>query len=104
MYAIFEDGSHQFRVSEGDRVVVDFRGGEPGSEVVFSKVLLLAGNGEPTLGAPVVEGAKVVAKIVNQFRSKKIIIQKFRRRKTYRRKTGHRQLHTRVVIEKISVG
>jgi large subunit ribosomal protein L21 len=77
MYAIFEEGSHQFRVSEGDRI-----DGEPGSEVVFSKVLLIAGDGTPTIGSPVIEGARVVAKVVNQFRDKKIIIQKFRRRKT----------------------
>ena len=52
MYAIFEDGSHQFRVREGDRIVVDRREGEPGDELVFPKVLLLAGAGEPTIGAP----------------------------------------------------
>ena len=103
MYAIFEDGSHQFRVREGDRLVVDRRDGEPGAEVVFSKVLLLAGDGEPTLGAPVVEGARVVAKIVDQFRAKKIIIQKFRRRKNMRRRNGHRQPHTTVLITSITL-
>ena len=102
MYAILEDGSHQFRVREGDRLVVDRRDGEPGAEVVFSKVLLLAGDGEPTLGAPVVEGARVVAKIVDQFRAKKIIIQKFRRRKNMRRRNGHRQPHTTVLITSIT--
>lgn len=101
MYAIFEDGSHQFRVSEGDRVVVDRRAGERGSELVFSKVLLIAGEGEPTIGAPVIEGARVVAKIVDQVRDKKIIIQKFRRRKNMRRRNGHRQPHT--VVEIVSV-
>ena len=103
MYAIFEDGSHQFRVREGDRLVVDRRDGEPGAEVVFSKVLLLAGDGEPTLGAPVVEGARIVAKIVDQFRAKKIIIQKFRRRKNMRRRNGHRQPHTTVLITSITL-
>ena len=98
MYAIFEDGSHQFRVSEGDTIVVDRRDGERGVEVVFSKVLLIAGNGEPVIGLPVIEGAKVVAKIVDQFKAKKIIIQKFRRRKGLRRRNGHRQPHTRVQI------
>lgn len=102
MYAIFEDGSHQFRVREGDRIVVDRREGEPGSELVFSKVLLLAGDGEPQIGTPVIEGARVVAKIVDQFRSKKIIIQKFRRRKNVRRRKGHRQSYTRVQITSVS--
>src|SRR3954447_22001128 len=102
MYAILEAGSHQFRVSEGDRIVVDRREGEPGSELVFSKVLLVAGPEGATIGTPVVEGARVVAKIIDQFKAKKIIIQKFRRRKNYRRRNGHRQMHTRVQI--LSVG
>jgi large subunit ribosomal protein L21 len=101
MYAIFEDGSHQFRVREGDRIVVDRREGEPGSELVFSKVLLITGDAAPTIGAPVIEGARVVAKIVNQFRAKKIIIQKFRRRKNVRRRKGHRQPHTTVQITSV---
>jgi large subunit ribosomal protein L21 len=99
MYAIFEDGSHQFRVSEGDRIRVDRREGKAGDELVFSKVLLISGGeSSPTIGAPVVDGAKVVAKIVNQFRTKKIIIQKFRRRKNVRRRNGHRQPYTTVQI------
>src|SRR5215218_5881730 len=102
MYAIFEDGSHQFRVSEGDRIVVDRRQGDPGSELVFSKVLLVAGPDGATIGTPIVEGARVVARIVDQFKAKKIIIQKFRRRKNYRRRNGHRQPHTRVQITSVS--
>lgn len=102
MYAIFEDGSHQFRVREGDTIVVDRRDGEPGGEVVFSKVLLLAGgDGAPTIGTPIVEGAQVVATIVEEFKDKKIIIQKFRRRKNMRRRNGHRQPHTRVRITSV---
>ena len=101
MYAIFEDGSHQFRVREGETIVVDRRDGERGDEVVFSKVLLIAGNGAPIIGIPVVEGARVVAKIVEQFKAKKIVIQKFRRRKGLRRRNGHRQQHTRVQITSV---
>ncbi len=102
MYAIFEDGSHQFRVRQGDRIVVDRREGEPGSELVFPKVLLITGEGEPTIGVPVVEGARVTATVVNQFRDKKIIIQKFRRRKNMRRRNGHRQPYTTVLITGIT--
>lgn len=98
MYAIFEDGSHQFRVREGDRIVVDRRAGEPGTELIFPKVLLVAGDGAPTIGAPMVEGAQVVAKVVSQFRDRKIIVQKFRRRKNMRRRNGHRQPQTMVQI------
>jgi large subunit ribosomal protein L21 len=99
MYAIIEDGSHQFRVREGDRIQVDRRDGKAGDELIFSKVLFVAGGaGAPTIGTPVIEGARVVGKIVNQFKAKKIVIQKFRRRKNMRRKNGHRQPYTVVQI------
>jgi large subunit ribosomal protein L21 len=99
MYAIIEDGSHQFRVREGDHVQVDRRPGKAGDEVVFPKVLLIAGTDSgPTIGTPQVAGARVVAVVVNQFRTKKIIIQKFRRRKNVRRRRGHRQPYTTVRI------
>ena len=102
MYAIFEDGSHQFRVREGDRVQVDRRDGNAGDELVFPKVLFIGGgDGGPTIGTPTVEGARVVGKIVNQFKAKKIIIQKFRRRKNMRRRNGHRQYYTSVQITSI---
>jgi large subunit ribosomal protein L21 len=102
MYAIFEDGSHQFRVREGDRVRVDRRDGKAGDELVFAKVLLITEqNGNPTIGTPVVDGARVLAKIINQFRAKKIIIQKFRRRKNVRRRNGHRQPYTMVQITSV---
>jgi len=99
MYAIIEDGSHQFRVREGDRIRVDRRDGKAGDELVFPKVLLLSGeSGSPMIGNPSLDGAQVVGKIVNQFRAKKIIIQKFRRRKNVRRRNGHRQPYTMVQI------
>jgi len=99
MYAIIEEGSHQFRIREGDRIRVDRRDGKAGDELVFPKVLLIsAEDGSPIIGAPIVEGAQVTGKIVNQFRAKKIIIQKFRRRKNVRRKNGHRQPFTVVKI------
>ena len=100
-YAIFEDGSHQFRVREGDTITVDRRDGEPGSELVFDRVLLIAGDGAPVIGAPLLSGARVIAKVVREFRDKKIVIQKFRRRKNMRRRNGHRQYYTSVQITSI---
>ncbi len=101
MYAIFEDGSHQYRVSEGDVITVDRRDGEAGSSVEFNKVLLVAGQGEPAIGTPTVPGARVVGTVVRQFRGKKIIIQKFRRRKNMRRRRGHRQPYTSIRITSV---
>jgi large subunit ribosomal protein L21 len=103
MYAIFEDGSHQFRVREGDRIRIDRRDGKAGDELTFSKILLLSGgDGGTTIGTPFIEGARVVGKIVNQFKTKKIIIQKFRRRKNVRRRNGHRQPFTVVQITSLA--
>ncbi len=102
MYAIFEDGSHQFRVREGERVVVDRRAGDPGDEVVFNKVLLIAGDGASDARRSGHHRHRVTAKVVEQFRDKKIIIQKFRRRKNMRRRNGHRQPYTTVQITSIA--
>jgi large subunit ribosomal protein L21 len=101
MYAIFENGSHQYKVSEGDEIIIDRLPGEMGSTVEFDKVLLLAGSDGATIGRPLVAGAKVSATIVDQFRGKKLIIQKFRRRKNYRRRRGHRQYYTTVLITSV---
>ena len=103
MYAVFENGSHQYRVSEGDLVTVDRHPGEHGEELVFERVLLVAGSEGATIGTPLVAGAKVTGRIIRQFRDKKIIIQKFRRRKNMRRKRGHRQYMTTVKIMSVSV-
>jgi len=102
MYAIIESGSHQFRVSQGDRITIDRQEGAPGTEIVFDRVLLIAGNGSaPTIGAPYLTGTTVVGKILQTYRGKKIIIRKFKRRKNYRRKRGHRQYYTSVQIIKV---
>jgi large subunit ribosomal protein L21 len=98
MYAIFEVGSHQYRDEEGDRLILDSLAGEPGSEVAFEKVLLLADAEGATIGNPVVAGASVKATVIGHFRDKKIVIQKFRRRKNYRRRNGHRQARTTIQI------
>jgi large subunit ribosomal protein L21 len=99
MYAIIEEGGHQFRVREGDRICVDRRDGKLGDELFFSTVLLIAGeDGVTKIGQPVVQGACVAGRIVNQYRAKKLIIQKFRRRKNVRRRKSHRQPFTLVHI------
>lgn len=105
MYAIIENGSHQYRVEEGQVLHIDRRPGDRGDEVVFDKVLLIAGNGgEPSIGDPYVTGASVAATIAQTFRTRKLVIRKFRRRKGYRRKKGHRQYFTAVRITRVGVG
>ena len=101
MYAIITDGGRQYRVEEGQEVDVDFRDAAKGSEVKFDKILAVSGDGGLTLGQPLVSGASVTGEVVGVEMGDKVFIQKFRRRKNYRRRTGHRQMYTRVKINKI---
>ena len=101
MYAIFEDGSHQFRVREGDRIVVDRREGEPGTELVFPKVLLVSGPDGATIGTPVVEGARRSPRSWTSFARRRSLSRSFADRKNYRRRKGHRQPHTMVQITSV---
>jgi large subunit ribosomal protein L21 len=103
MYAIIEDGGRQLRVEEGQEVEVDYRDLPPGDEVCFDRVVALRDDDGLKLGRPTLEGASVTAEVLAVERGPKIVVQKFRRRKGYRRKTGHRQLYTRVKIKTISV-
>ena len=98
MYAVIKTGGKQYRVAEGQTLQVEKLAGKPGDNITFKEVLLVAGEGKPKVGAPLVKGASVKAEIVAQDRDPKIIVFKFRRRKNYRRKTGHRQPHTAVKI------
>ena len=99
MQAIIEDRGRQYVVHDGDQIVVDhLAGAEVGSEVVFDRVLAVG----DTFGTPVVEGASVKAKVVEQQRGVKIHVYKFKRRKDYRRKQGHRQPVTRLSITSIT--
>jgi large subunit ribosomal protein L21 len=100
MYAVFEDGSRQYRVEEGDVVKVDFRPAEIGASLEFNRVLLYKNDVDTQIGQPVIEGARVVAEVVDH-PSTKLYIQHFRRRKNYRRLRGHRQPYTSVKIQKI---
>lgn len=97
-YAIFKTGGKQFKVAVGDKLRVEKLAGDVGSSVTFNDVLLLGGEGGIKIGQPLVSGAKVEAKITAQDRDKKIIVFKFRRRKNYRRKNGHRQPFTALEI------
>jgi len=102
MYAIFEDGSHQYRVEEGDVVKIDFRDTQIGASVEFDRVLLTGSEGETKIGQPTLAGAKIVAEVV-ELPKTKTFIQHFRRRKNYRRLRGHTQPFTSVKIQKIVV-
>jgi large subunit ribosomal protein L21 len=101
MYAVIKTGGKQYRVSEGDRLRVEKLPGEVGEKVVFDKVLMLGGDESPKIGAPTVEGAEVEAEIQAQDRAKKVVVFKFKHRKKYRKKQGHRQPYTAVRITKI---
>ncbi len=101
MYAIITDGGRQYRVEEGQELDVDFRDAAKGSQVQFDQILAIAGEGGLKLGQPWVTGASVSAEVMGVEMGDKIFIQKFRRRKGYRRRTGHRQMFTRVKISKI---
>jgi len=97
MYAVFEDGSRQYRVQEGDVVQVDFREAEIGANVEFNRVLLYQKDAETLIGQPLITGARVLGQVV-QHPSTKHYVQHFRRRKNYRRLRGHRQPYTSVQI------
>jgi large subunit ribosomal protein L21 len=100
MYAVFEDGSRQYRVSEGDVVKLDYRDAEKGSRVEFQRVLLYQDGTDTRIGQPLVEGVRVLADVVGH-PSTKLYIQHFRRRKNYRRLRGHRQPYTAVQVRHI---
>ena len=102
MYAVIKTGGKQYRVSKGDRLHVEKLPGNVGDAVTLSEVLLVGAGEGVKVGSPTVGGAKVEAKIVGQDRGPKIVIFKFRRRKNYRRKTGHRQPFTALEITGIT--
>jgi len=104
MYAVIKTGGKQYRVAKGDKLRVEKLAGNVGDTVTFGEVLLIAGEGGESLklGKPLLTGAKVEAKVIAQDRAKKVIVFKFRRRKNYRRKAGHRQPFTALEITGIS--
>ena len=104
MYAVIETGGKQYRVQKGDTLRVERLVGEAGKEYRFEKVLLIAGDGNVQIGTPTVEKAAVIGKIIKEDKDPKVITFKYKRRKNYRWKMGHRQQVTVVKIEDIKVG
>ena len=101
MYAIIKTGGKQYRVQEGDNIFVEKLASDVDSEVVFDQVLAVVNDGDVKVGFPVVEGAKVTAKVLEQGKEKKVLVFKYKAKSDYRRRQGHRQPYTKVVIEKI---
>ena len=94
MYAVIRSGGKQYRVSEGQLLRVEKIAGNAGDKVTLGEVLFVGGGDSPKVGQPLVKGASVAAEIASHTKGPKIVVFKFRRRKNYRRKTGHRQPYT----------
>lgn len=101
MYAIIETGGKQYKVQEGDHLKVELLHADADDEVVVEKVLMLNKDGNMTVGAPYVDGATVTLKVVENGKAPKIVVYKYKAKKNYRRKQGHRQPFTEVVVSKI---
>ena len=102
MYAIIETGGKQYRVQEGDVITVEKLDVEAGDKIALDKVLLLNNGTELKVGAPYVEGAKVFGEVVENGKGKKVIIFKYKAKKDYRKKQGHRQPYTMIKIESLT--
>lgn len=102
MFAVLESGGKQHRVVEGEVVRLERLAGKPGDRVVFDRVLMIAEGDDIAIGAPLVQGGQVSGEVVDQSRSRKITVIKFKRRKNYLRKKGHRQGFTDVRITTIT--
>ncbi len=101
MYAIIETGGKQIKVEEGQAIYIEKLTANEGETVTFDKVLFVGGD-NVKVGSPLVDGASVSAKVEKQGRGKKLVVFKYKAKKNYRRKQGHRQPYTKVVIEKIN--
>jgi len=101
MYAVVDIAGQQFKVEKDRKIFVHRLSAEEGSSVEFEKVLLLDNEGDVKIGAPVLEGAKVTAKVLSHVKGDKVIVFKKKRRKGYKKKNGHRQYFTQIQIEEI---
>ena len=102
MNAIIKVGGKQYLVNEGSEIFVEKLEANAGDVVTLNEVLACTKDGELVVGAPTVEGASVQAKVVEQGKAKKVIVFKYKAKKDYRRKNGHRQAYTKLVVEKIN--
>lgn len=102
MYAIIKTGGKQYMVKAGDVLTVEKLDAESGAKVMFEEVLAVGNDGELSFGSPVVAGAKVEATVVENGKTKKVIVFKYKPKKDYRKKQGHRQPFTKVRIDKIN--
>lgn len=102
MYAVIETGGKQQKVTEGEILRIDKLAAEVGDEITFDKVMLVKTDEAVTIGKPYIEGATVTAEVVEQGKDKKIIVFKYKRKKNYQRKQGHRQQYTAVRITAIA--
>ncbi len=102
MFAVFSSGGKQHRVTEGEVIKLELLKAEPGEKVVFDKVLIVADGDDVSVGQPYVAGGKVTAEVISHDRGKKIRVIKFKRRKDYLRRQGHRQWFTELKITGIS--
>jgi large subunit ribosomal protein L21 len=101
MYAIIEHDGRQLRVEEGQRLLIDYRDASAGEALEFDRVLAFRDESGLRLGTPLLDGVRISAEVVGVRQGPKLVVQKLRRRKTFRKKTGHRQLYTEVQINKI---
>jgi large subunit ribosomal protein L21 len=103
MYAIISDGGKQIKVTKDEELVIDYRDVPAGQSVTFDRVLAVSdGSGDLKLGSPLLKGASVVAEVLGPEKGEKLTVQKFRKRRTYRVRTGHRSLYTRVRVSSIT--
>lgn len=103
MYAIIEDSGKQFKVTSGDTILIDRAVGEGDKTVTFDRVLLVGGEGQPKVGQPLVAGATVTADVLGPVKGPKVDTVKYRRRKGYHRKLGHRQQYLQVKVTGINI-
>ncbi|HEX7511598.1 MAG TPA: 50S ribosomal protein L21 [Chitinivibrionales bacterium] len=102
MFSIVEQGGFQYKVSEGDTIKVPMIQAEKDAEITLEKVLMVGNGDQVKIGSPVLDGAVVKATVVDHGKYRKVVIMKKKRRKGYKRKTGHRQTYTKIKITSIS--
>ena len=102
MYAVIETGGKQYKVSKGDVIYIEKLDVEAGAKVSFDKVLLVGEGSDVKVGAPLVDGVSVAGKVIKNDKAKKVVVYKYKPKKGYHKKQGHRQPYTKIQIEKIN--